>query len=66
MTRINISSPRIDTYFGTLLYGTMVQIAETLQVFVIEDIYHYEGINLKKWYSVKNSHIYTNFLRKIC
>jgi hypothetical protein len=66
MSRINISSPRIDTYFGTLLYGTMVQSTETVQVFVIEDIYHYEGINLKKMlFGEKLTYLYEFFTKNL-
>jgi hypothetical protein len=66
MSRVNISSPRIDTYFGTLLYGTMVQSTETIQVFVIEDIYHYEGINLKKMlFGEKLTYLYDFFTKNL-
>lgn len=66
MSRVNILSPRIDTYFGTLLYGTMVQITETNQVFVIEDIYHYEGINLKKMlFGEKLTYLYEFFTKNL-
>ncbi len=66
MSRVNISSPRIDTYFGTLLYGTMVQSTETVQVFVIEDIYHYEGINLKKMlFGEKLTYLYDFFTKNL-
>jgi len=32
---------------GTVLYGTLVNAAETQQVFVIEDVFYYKGISIK-------------------
>jgi hypothetical protein len=48
MTRVNVPSLRVDTYFGTLLYGTIVQEPDSNQIFIVEDIYHYEGTDMKR------------------
>jgi hypothetical protein len=45
-TRINVPAITTETYYGTLLYGTMVQL-EDRSVFVIEDLCHYRGRNVK-------------------
>jgi len=45
-TRINVPVLTIETYSGTLLYGTMVQSGDR-NVFVIEDMCHYRGRNVK-------------------
>lgn len=45
-TRINVPAITTETYYGTLLYGTMVQ-SDDRNVFVIEDLCHYRGRNVK-------------------
>jgi hypothetical protein len=45
-TRINVPAITTETYYGTLLYGTMVQL-DDINVFVIEDLCHYRGRNVK-------------------
>ena len=45
-TRINVPALTIETYYGTLLYGTMVPTGDR-NVFVIEDLCHYRGRNVK-------------------
>ena len=45
-TRINVPAITTETYYGTLLYGTMVPTGDR-NVFVIEDLCHYRGRNVK-------------------
>lgn len=45
-TRIHVPALTIETYYGTLLYGTMVPTGDG-NVFVIEDLCHYRGRNVK-------------------
>ena len=45
-TRIHVPAITTETYYGTLLYGTMVPTGDR-NVFVIEDLCHYRGRNVK-------------------
>ena len=49
--RINIPTLTEEIHYDTLLYGTIIQVEPVMQqptqIFIIEDIYHYRGINVK-------------------
>ncbi len=44
--RVNVPALTTESYYGTLLYGTIIQDGE-LPVFVIEDLCHYRGRNVR-------------------
>ena len=44
--RVNVPALTTESYYGTLLYGTIIQDDE-LPVFVIEDLCHYRGRNVR-------------------
>jgi hypothetical protein len=44
--RVNVPALTTESYYGTLLYGTIIQDDE-LPVFIIEDLCHYRGRNVR-------------------
>jgi hypothetical protein len=44
--RVNVPALTTESYYGTLLYGTIIQDDE-LPIFVIEDLCHYRGRNVR-------------------
>ena len=44
--RVNVPALTTESYYGTLLYGTIIQDGE-LPIFVIEDLCHYRGRNVR-------------------